>query len=189
MNAKIILLLLISFVLAGCQIETQINKVPEFNENAQNSKNSIVQADIKEALKEWSEELPTSYTLEEIRSHCKDGPANNCYPSKILDIIDIEKGYTRYFSGQGRGYGSVYEFSDANRAKEQFDATINEIENNRGYTEIPVSGQCFGWRGDSGYGFPQIVCYTGNVIYHLQSTSIEISDLKEYTQKLGVKLV
>lgn len=153
----------------------------------------ILQVDIKNALDEWSKNLPTEYKLGEINPYCSQKQDKSC--ESIDSSSKIVEGYSITFAKgtDDMGKGAVYLFNTQEDAKQQYENIVNGIKEERGYKEIKVSDDCFGWEKDMTVVTVQgIVCHKLNSVYQVglqKMFSLSSSEIKEFSKQLGEKLM
>ncbi|MBU1632246.1 MAG: hypothetical protein ABH824_00840 [Nanoarchaeota archaeon] len=188
-----ILSLFTLLLLVGCSVEngSDFNTISSDNEEIKSAeKPTKIQVNIKDALEKWSLNLPTEYPLRDVTIYCsKNNPTPPCTNPDPLESSNIEEGYTRGIGETSlhNGRGSVYLFETKEKAKQQYDFIVNKVKEERGYTEIDVSNNCFGWEKDVFVATQQqIVCHKLNSVYKVGFTND--GNTKKYAQQLGEKL-
>ena len=149
----------------------------------------------KEALDIWSQNIPTEYQLDEIGNYCSQIQTSPpCASHDMIDRSDIVEGYKQIFSKSNGevGKGEIILFENQDIAKIYFDKIVNDVKEKRGYSDIPVPDNCFGWKKDFNlYDTQEILCYKKDLLYKvgLQGNSLYSQTTIKSLQKDFSKLI
>ena len=159
-------------------------------EKAPSLKLSTEPVDIKNALETWSLNLPTEYLVSDVGNYCNKEQITGCQHPKLIRWADIEEGYTVKIGSNSfdSGRGSVYLFDSEKSAKDNFSVVINDIKGERGYTELSVPNNCFGWaKSMTIVTHLHVVCHRSKLIYSVGFTDDE--NVVKYSKQLGDILI
>jgi len=159
--------------LSACEVNTTPSPSSPLGNKEQQVGNNIVFSEglIKGALEKWSLSLPTEYRLGKINEFCDINHNTSCksLPENFTRSTIIE-GYSRTFTKASGDAGTlnVFLFNTNDEAEQQFSSIVEDVIEERGYTEIKTSDNCYGWEKDlTMVVVDKMCCHLSNVFFQL----------------------